>query len=210
MSTSCSNSNPEVGSSQWHTMHLKKSKMPGNNNINNNNSKQHSQLVAAEGHCPQHPFVQLQRISNRTGLWVPLLEHCPVCTAEDDDESVDSVENDKFDGNGSGGIKPRVNSSKPQQGSSKSTAAAASMASPSSSSSASISLVKQIMQEQQRLIELKKNTSSSSSSSRQYQQILYTQNCNSNYGNTTTSRSTSDNIDTTIQTTVCQRQCQLQ
>ena len=41
-------------------------------------------MMDSRGRCPHHPFVQLQRISQRTGQWISLLDACPVCKAEDE------------------------------------------------------------------------------------------------------------------------------
>jgi hypothetical protein len=35
-----------------------------------------------EGRCPCHPFVQLSRISPRTGKWKALLDSCPLCVMD--------------------------------------------------------------------------------------------------------------------------------
>lgn len=37
----------------------------------------------SEGRCIHHPFVQLQRLSHRTGEWKALLDSCPLCVMDD-------------------------------------------------------------------------------------------------------------------------------
>ena len=39
--------------------------------------------IDPSGRCHSHPYVQLQRLSHRTGHWVVLLDSCPICTVED-------------------------------------------------------------------------------------------------------------------------------
>jgi hypothetical protein len=48
-----------------------------------------------EGRCPCHPFVQLSRISPRTGEWKALLDGCPLC-AMDGKSTADSVSSQQF------------------------------------------------------------------------------------------------------------------
>jgi len=47
--------------------------MAPNNNTN----------IDSQGRCRDHPFVQLQRLSPRTGEWKALLDACPLCVMDD-------------------------------------------------------------------------------------------------------------------------------
>ena len=44
----------------------------------------------SRGCCPAHTYVQLRKRSRRSGRWQTLLDHCPVCAAEDDGDSSSS------------------------------------------------------------------------------------------------------------------------
>mmetsp|Transcript_22443 Transcript_22443/g.39549 ORF Transcript_22443/g.39549 Transcript_22443/m.39549 type:complete len:172 (+) Transcript_22443:88-603(+) len=39
--------------------------------------------IDSQGRCLHHPFVQLQRLSHRTGEWKALLDSCPLCVMDD-------------------------------------------------------------------------------------------------------------------------------